>query len=308
MFTVRNRRDAGAGTTSRTRLNSPSMLRYPAWQTAFSKPALRQAWLAVRANRTKAQRKALADFERNLEQEIGRLHADLLNGRYKPRKPRIMLFPKGTDDWRPITLWQIRDRIVQRAAYDYLEPLWNPLFLDCSYGFRTGRSTGDAARAISAAYAQRARWVYETDIEDCFGSIDINRMGRLLGEWRVPQPIRRLIGQWLKAQVANPYPTNRPLAGVSQGNVLSPLLCNLYLHSFDKAMVRDGWQLVRYADDLVVLAQSQSAIKSAQRHAEHTLHQIGLKAKPSKTRLTTFEKGFQFVGWFFVRNEAFQLK
>lgn len=310
MFTLTQTRGVKAGMTSRPRLNktATATLRYPAWQMAFSEAALRQAWLAVRANRSKAQRTALAEFEGNLDREIGRLRLELLNNRYKPRRARRLLFPKGSDDWRPITLWQIRDRIAQRAVYDYLEPIWNPHFLDCSYGFRTGRGTADAARAICAAYARRARWVFETDIEDCFGSIDSKRLMRLLGQWDTPKPLQTLIGRWLNAKIANPYPSNRLLAGLSQGNVLSPLLCNLYLHSFDRAITSGGWQLVRYADDLVILAESESSVRSAQRHAEATLKQLSLKTKASKTRITTFADSFQFVGWFFVRNEAYQLK
>ena len=128
-----------------------------------------------------------------------------------------------------------------------------------------------------------------------------------LHRWQVPKPIVELINRWLHARVWNAWMGSRH-AGTSQGGALSPLLCNLYLHPFDQTMQKPDLWLVRYADDLVVLSRGKAGIQYARQRAVFTLHRMGLSFHPQKTRLTTFSEGFQFVGWFFVRDECYQLK
>src|SRR5690606_16855206 len=115
--------------------------------------ALRRAWLVVRANQGRggAAGETIAEFERHLELNLQMLRAELLQGRYRPKKVTGVLVPKPSGGWRPLTLWAIRDRLVQRAVYNYLEPHFERRFLDCSYGFRPGRSTADAAQAVQRA-------------------------------------------------------------------------------------------------------------------------------------------------------------
>ena len=290
-----------------TKLTTHPYIQYPNWQSAFSEAALRQAWLAVKANKGGAFRETLADFANDLDRQLSRIRKEVLSGSFKPKRVTQMLIPKASGSWRPITLWSIRDRVAQRAVYNYLEPLWDKHFAACSYGFRGGLSTRDAAEAVQQAYAANQRWVLDADIKDCFGSIDSARLLKLLQRWRVPQPLQAIIEKWLKARIFNAWRDSK-LAGTSQGSVLSPLLCNLYLHSFDCAVANRGWRLVRYADDFVVMGHSQQSIVSAKRHVLHTLQRLSLKLHQQKTRTVHFDDGFQFVGWFFVRDEVYQLK
>lgn len=291
------------------RVPAPAEIIYPAWRSAFSGDAMRRAWTAVRANRgaAGADGATMTGFEKELDANLSRLRAELLDGSYRPQRVTQVLVPKAGDDWRPISLWAIRDRVAQRAVYNYLEGPFESRFLPCSHGFRPGRTTATAARAVEQARRSGARWVLDADIKDCFGSMDNRRLLALLASWRVPEPFIKLAGRWLRARVWNGWAGRRE-AGTSQGGVISPLLCNVYLHPFDEALQQRGLSLVRYADDFVVLARDERAIDRARSLAATELERLGLAIHPHKTRVTTFGEGFQFVGWFFVRDEMYQLR
>lgn len=292
----------------RLQRSSTTKLAYPDWRRAFSAESMHRAWLSVRANKgAAAGDETIAQFEQRLDHNLGRMRRELIDQTYHPQPVKQILVPKPDDRWRPITLWTIRDRIAQRAVYNYLEPLWETQFLPCSHGFRTGFSTQTAANAIQDARKRGLTWVFDADIKDCFGSMNDRVIHKRLQAWQTPAAIQRLISAWLQAQIHNAW-RGRTTAGTSQGGVISPLLCNLYLHSLDSAMHKRNWQIIRYADDFVVCAASERALRSAQRHAEHTLKQLALQIHPQKTRVTTFERGFQFVGWFFIRDEMYKLK
>lgn len=283
---------------------------YGPWQSAYSVDALRRAWAVVRANQggSGSDGETVAEFEAGLERNLADLHAQLVNHQYQPRPVKQILVPKANTNWRPLTLWTIRDRVAQRATYNYLEPVFDRQFLPCSFGFRNGRSTRDAAEAITQARKQGAFWILDADIQDCFGQMRSHIVLKQLGQWRVPAPIQQLVRQWLQTKIGNAWRPDQTTAGTSQGSALSPILCNLYLHSFDQAMQQRTITLVRYADDFVILAQHKTAVKWAQYWATANLKRVGLNMHPDKTRITNFEEGFQFVGWFFVREEKYQLK
>ncbi len=283
---------------------------YGPWQAAFEVDALRRAWTAVRANKggSGADGQTVADFEAGLERHLADLHQELVQQRYHPQPVKQILVPKSADKWRPLTLWAIKDRVAQRATYNYLEPVFDRQFLPCSFGFRSGRSTRDAAEAVLQARREGAGWVLDADIKDCFGQMRNKWVLKQLARWRVPGPIADLIRAWLYTRIGNAWRPEQTIAGTSQGGVISPLLCNLYLHPFDQAMQQRGITLVRYADDFVILGRRKTAITWAQQWAALNLKRVGLEMNPHKTRITTFAEGFQFVGWFFVREEMFQLK
>ena len=148
----------------------------------------------------------------------------------------------------------------------------------------------------------------DADIEDCFGQMKNNIVLKQLSRWRVPRPVQDLVQRWLRTKIGNAWRSDQVEAGTSQGSALSPLLCNLYLHGFDKGMQQPGLTLVRYADDFVILARRKASVRWAQTWAAANLRRVGLRMHPHKTRLTHFGEGFQFVGWFFVGEEMYQLK
>lgn len=283
---------------------------FPPWQTAFTLDALRRSWLAVRANKGRGgpDGQTLADFEQSLEENLRQLQSELLQDQYRPHRVTQVLVPKPNARWRPLTLWAVRDRVVQRAVHDYLDPIFETRFLPCSYGFRPGRTTEDAARAIAAARRAGAHWVYDADIKDCFNQMDSDRLRRQLSNEGVPRPICRLIDRWLAARIWNAWSSADRTAGTSQGGVISPLLCNLYLHPFDRSLQHPDFWLVRYADDFVILSRKKATILQAEQQASACLQQLGLEIHPQKSRITHFGEGFQFVGWFFVHHRMFKLK
>jgi retron-type reverse transcriptase len=130
---------------------------------------------------------------------------------------------------------------------------------------------------------------------------------RQLRRWRVPWPIQTLIKRWFQAQVWNAWRGSKT-AGTSQGGVISPLLCNIYLHPFDEQMQNRAWHLVRYADDFVVLTRNEGEARKAERRAKQILAQMNLAIHPEKSRLANFQEGFRFLGWFFVGDKAYLLK
>jgi len=286
--------------------NSP----YGPWQKAYDQEALRRAWLSVRANKggKGSDGQTIKEFEADLENQLVSLQQELLSQQYRPTPVTQILIPKKDDNWRPLTLWTIRDRVTQRATYNYLEPVFDRQFLPCSFGFRNGRSTKDAAKAILQARKEGAMWVLDADIKDCFGQMRNKIVMKQLGRWHVPGPISELIRRWLHTRIDNAWRKNQTIVGTSQGSVISPLLCNLYLHPFDQAMQQRGLTLVRYADDFVILARHKATIQTARVWAAANLKRLGLEIHPQKTDVKHFDEGFQFVGWFFVRDEMFQIK
>ena len=283
---------------------------YPVWQSAFDEDALRRAWLSVAKNKGRAgsDGETLRQFERHLDANLHQLSQELLNRAYRPKPVTQILVPKPHDRWRPLTLWAIRDRVVQRAAYNYLEPHFEQRFLPCSYGFRSGLGTQQAAEAVYQAGKRGKTWVLDADIKDCFGQMRNGLLLKMLKRWRVPSPMVELIHYWLQARIWNAWRPEQDVAGTSQGGVISPLLCNLYLHTLDVTFMKQReLYLVRYADDFVVMGKQQKAVQQAEKLAYRSLKKIGLALHPQKTRLTSFDEGFQFVGWFFVRDEKYRL-
>ena len=282
---------------------------YMPWQSAFNVDALRRAWTSVRANKGKggSDGETVAQFEKFLEINLKQLHEECINGTYRPRRVTQILVPKPSRGWRPLTLWTIRDRVVQRAVYNYLEPAFEKRFLPCSFGYRSGKKTADVAKTIQQAYQAGARWVYDADIKDCFGSMKNKYLLKRLQRWRVPRQIRHMIHRWLQTEIWNNWQGSGKIAGTSQGGIISPLMCNLYLHPFDQAMQQRNLWLVRYADDFVLLARDQARLQQASHQARKQLQHVGLHINPHKTQITTFDQGFQFVGWFFIRDEMYKL-
>jgi group II intron reverse transcriptase/maturase len=220
---------------------------------------------------------------------------------------RRVLVPKREDGLRRLAIWTLRDRIAQRAVHDYLEPIAERLFLDCSYGFRPGRSVGDAVAAVIGHRDAGRRWVVDADIRDCFGSMDTGLLRRMVRQVVPERAVVQLIDRWLEARIFNPLQGRRARAGTSQGGVISPLLCNLYLHHFDVALTRRGLHLVRFADDFVILCRRRWQSRRALVAARTALTRLRLELNPQKTRLVHFGEGFAFLGFFFLRQEHFCL-
>ncbi|MCW5968919.1 MAG: hypothetical protein KIT57_10425 [Blastocatellales bacterium] len=405
----------------------------PTLRQIAARASLFNAWRKVRANRGAAGIDAvsLQTFERKLDANLAELSRNLLNRTYEPLPARFVGIPKTDGKLRELAIPAVRDRIAQRAALDIMEPLFEPIFLDCSYAYRPGRSVEMAVQSIVVARAQGFRWVVESDILDFFPSIDnqilIDSISRVVDD----RDLLRLLRQWLDAgALGSKSPTDKPpfnwaaavaetqmaareafdrmigdaladrlaadstsgwpdsdydsnvnqyyetspggdsrssagttaivpkggtalrrlfqdgvllalahrgllrqalglkmlgigglaaaaalaapplirklrqssdrWAGTLQGAPISPLLSNVYLHSFDQELTRQGLRLIRYCDDFILLCRTEDEALSGRQLSEETLRRLRLRLHPDKTRILSPAEDFAFLGYKFT--------
>lgn len=263
-----------------------------------------EAWERVRMNRGAAgvDRVTLAVVEDyGVDRMLRELSRDLQQGRYRPAPVRRVEIPKPDGRKRSLGIPTVRDRVAQQAAKLVLEPIFEADFLSCSYGFRPKRSATDALERIRVSFPRGTQFVFEADIRDFFGSIDHERLMGLVEQRVSDRRVLKLLRSWLRVGVlTSEGGVGRAVAGTPQGGVISPLLANVFLHAFDKAWAARGTgELVRYADDFVVLCTTRSEAEEAHRRAEALLGDLGLVLHPEKTCVVDLREGregFDFLG------------
>jgi RNA-directed DNA polymerase len=263
-----------------------------------------RAWVAVRQNNGAPgiDKITLGQVEEyGVARLLGELASELREGRYRPLPARRVLIPKpGTTEQRPLSIPPVRDRIVQAAVKIVLEPVFEADFLPCSFGFRPGRSAHDALQVLIDECWRGRRWVVETDIASCFSAIPHERLMQAVQERVCDQAVLKLLRVMLRAGVMEDGQVRRPVTGTPQGGVISPLMCNVYLHRLDRAWDERDGVLARYADDLVVMCWSRSQAERALERLTAVLAGLGLEPKAAKTRIVHLEEGgegFDFLGF-----------
>ncbi len=266
---------------------------------------LERAWGQVRANRGAAgiDRQTIADVELyGVSRLLGELTADLRAGSYRPLAARRVFIPKpGSDEQRPLSIPAVRDRIVQAALKAVIEPIFEADMLECSFGFRRGRSTHDALQVLIDEAWDGKRWVVETDIASCFEAISHDGLMTAIEERIVDRQVLKLLRALLRAGVMQDAAVKRSVTGTPQGGVISPLLCNVYLHRLDRCWTQRGrGVLVRYADDLIVMCHSRAEAEAALAALRQILGELGLQLKDAKTQIVHLAEGgegLDFLGF-----------
>lgn len=265
---------------------------------------LQAAWKRVQANRGSqgVDGVSVRRFAGRAEQYLAELQQALANGSYRPEPVKRVEIPKASGGSRPLGIPAVKDRVVQTALKLVIEPIFEREFDDSSWGFRPGRGCKDALREVDRHLREGRVWVVDADLQAYFDSIDHERLMQLV-EGRISDGrVLALVKQFLTQDVLHGLDRWTPGSGTPQGAVISPLLANVYLHELDVRMRAGGWSMVRYADDFVVLCETQQQAEEALAAIRRWTAKAGLSLHPDKTHVGNCMlpgQGFEFLGYRF---------
>lgn len=272
---------------------NPSHLRSAAWQVISNEgsPGI--------------DHRSTERLERELDAEVEMLSRQLREQTYRPKPvQRVWIEKLGSREKRPLGIPTVRDRVVQGTVRNVIEPIFEQGFAEQSYGFRPGRGTQQAVERVEQLLAGGRHWVVDADLKSYFDTIPHDQLmeavGNKIADGRLLDLIKYFLKQGVMEAMKGWTPTER---GTPQGAVVSPLLANIYLNPLDHLMAGRGWEMIRYADDFIILCQSQEQAQQALAEVQEWVQRAGLILHPEKTRIVDASQrgGFDFLGWHFER-------
>lgn len=272
----------------------------------YAERTLRAAWQHVQANggASGVDHVTVAMYERDLDRHLTTLATQLRDGTYRPQPIRRTWIDKpGSREQRPLGIPTVRDRVVQTAVRLVLEPIFERTFAAQSYGFRPQRGCKDALRRVDALLHAGATWVVDADLRRYFDTIPHAALMARVRDQVADGRVLALLEAFLTQSVLEALSTWTPDEGSPQGAVISPLLANIYLSPLDHALAAAGFEMVRYADDFVILCRTEADAERALTLIGEWTTAAGLTLHPDKTRIVdaTQRGGFDFLGFHFER-------
>ena len=278
-----------------------------------SERTLELAWEKVRDNAGACgvDGISIGAFGKNSPKRLLAVKEHLKGGTYQPKPVKRVMIPKlGSSELRPLGIPTVTDRIVQTATRMVIEPIFEREFGEHSYGFRPGRGCKDALRQVDKLLKSGLVHVVDVDIKGYFDSIPHQRLMELVKERIADGRVLSLIESFLKQKVMDPLgwiAVEEQDEGTPQGGVISPLLANIYLNPLDHLMSEQGHQMVRYADDMVILCPTREAAEEVLKQLGEWCSQAGLELHPEKTRVVDMgqpKAAFEFLGYQFWRGKT----
>jgi len=250
----------------------------------------------------------IRDFKREAGKRLSNLSEQLRNDQYEPMPIRRVYIPKlGSHELRPLGIPTIRDRVVQTALRSVIEPIFERDFSERSYGFRPKRGAKDALRRVDKFLTEGRTWVVDVDITRYFDTIPHQSLMGEIEKKIADGRVLDLIQRYLKQEVLEATPSAETAVeqGTPQGAVISPLLANIYLHPIDTMMESEGYEMVRYADDCVVMCNTREEAERAMKRLRELMEARGLTLHAEKTKLVdaTAPGGFDFLGYHFEQGK-----
>ena len=269
-----------------------------------------QAWKKVAANQGAAgiDGETIDDFNQNLNVNLLQLREAVANSTYQALPCKQVLIPKNKSSWRELKIPTVRDRIVQQALLNVLVPVIDKNFSRASFAYRPNLSYLDAVKEVARWRDLGYCWVLDADIAQYFDNIDHQRLLREVRKHIEHPGILCLIKAWISVGLKTERGVLTSEKGIPQGAVISPILANIYLDEFDRFLSGSDFQLVRYADDFLVLARTREQIIQGHAEVENFFAHIGLRLHSEKTKITNFDRGFRFLGHGFWETAIFPLE